>query len=106
MPSKLIKSVTEGILILGAASVLIAGADALGRTGHAIYRAISPAKVEYRDVNNDGILDEVSEAIIRERRLLPIVTPSVEKRVRYGVEVNGRRIYLPEREFNEFQTKS
>lgn len=58
--------------------------------------APQPKPLQFRDVNGDGIEDK----IIQVRVAVPfgftaIRTPELTEMVLYGVEVNGKKVYLP-----------
>ncbi|MBU2496800.1 MAG: hypothetical protein KJ767_01965 [Nanoarchaeota archaeon] len=88
------------IMFLGVSLISLA---ALG-TGVQIYSTIQASKPQqpvYRDVNNDGIEDK----IIMEKKLYPGFLFShfygLEEKTYFGFEVDGKRIYLTEEQFEE-----
>lgn len=65
--------------------------------GFGIYTNIKtshPNQPIYKDFNNDGIEDKCIQRINRER-----IFPRLEDEILYGVEINGKTIYLSQEQF-------
>ena len=83
-----------GILM---SSILIGG----GLQTYISIRALHPHSLVYRDVNNDGVDDKIIEKPVRKEGFLWMEYDSLKEKVLYGVEINGKIIYLPKDEFEQ-----
>ena len=60
----------------------------------------NPNPPVYRDVNADGVTDKVIQHKVRGQIfVLPYYT--IEEEVRYGMEINGKTLFLPEEVFEK-----
>lgn len=76
-------------------------------TGLQIYstiRASNPNPPFYRDVNGDGVKDKIVQRKVEAQGILWGRYNTLEDEVLFGVEVNGKKLYLPkEDQFEEYQ---
>ncbi len=75
--------------------VLIACATVVGGiTAYQIINPPTPNQPTYRDVNNDGVEDKIIQRRVKKSGFLGITSYSLEETVLFGVDVNGKRLYL------------
>ena len=91
MEAPLEEKIVLGFLIAAMSS----GVAVVGKT---LYNDSShypqPRPVQYRDVNKDGIEDKITERREQKGAFWPV--NYLERKVSYGVVINGRRVYLSE----------
>ena len=75
----------------------------LGLQMYTSSRAPHPNPPVYRDVNDDGIEDKVVQRKVRNKGFLWTEYNTLEDEVLFGVEVNGKKLYLPKDQFEEHQ---
>ena len=62
-----------------------------------------PKPERYVDINNDGVLDKIVSEKIERQGPFARYHLGYEDKVLYGLEVNGRKIYLPKEQFNQIK---
>lgn len=101
MKDEIINSIMIG---LGVTLVSLTGLGA----GLQIYSTIKAARSYrdtpvYRDVNGDGIDDKIIKNVVEKPGVLWSKYNSLEEDTLFGVEVNGKKLYLPKDQFKEYQ---
>ena len=85
-------------------AALVIQLGGLGYIGYALIsssiKASHPNPPVYRDVNNDGIEDKIVQRKVTKPVSL-FILDTLEEEVLFGVEVNGKRIYLSKEQFEE-----
>ena len=87
-------------LLLG--SYIVASCGLVGAYTYNIMTLLHPNPPVYRDVNGDGIDDKIIQKKVYKRMFL-ISIPTLEEECLYGVDINGKKIYLPKKEFDELR---
>ena len=60
-----------------------------------------PKPDRYIDLNNDGISDKIVSERVKKQGLLWSQFHVYEDKVLYGLEVNGKKFYLPKEQFEQ-----
>ena len=85
-------------VVLGGTLISLIFAQA-GLHIYADIRASHPRPPIYRDVNGDGVEDKIIQRRVQRPAGL-FTMPGLEDEVLYGVDIDGRKIFLPEEQFN------
>ncbi len=94
--SKWFENVVLGTLV--AAAILSAGAQV-----YSTVRASNSNPPVYRDVNGDGVEDKIVQKNVENPGLLWMNYYTLEDEVSFGVEANGKKLYLPKDQFEGYQ---
>jgi hypothetical protein len=84
-------------------TMVAAGALAIGLQTISTIGSNSPNPPVYRDVNGDGIKDKIIQKKVEKEGLLGTGYSALEEEVLFGVEINGKTLYLTKDQFEEYK---
>lgn len=96
----------EKILKTGICIVVAATLTGTGMQIYSSIKAHKPNPPVYRDVNGDGIEDKIIQREVRRSGLFWTTYPALQEEVFYGVDINGKKIYLPKEQFDEVRKEN
>ncbi|MBI2106859.1 hypothetical protein HYT57_02640 [Candidatus Woesearchaeota archaeon] len=68
-------------------------------------KSINPSSPIYRDINGDGIPDKVAQIRVKKTGFLGNFS-ALEDEVFFGIESDGKTLYLKKSEFEEYNQKT
>lgn len=94
--SKWFENAVLGTLV--ASAILSAGAQV-----YSTIRASNSNPPVYRDVNGDGVEDKIVQKNVKHPGFLLTSFYTLEDEVLFGVEANGKKLYLPKDQFEAYK---
>ncbi len=94
MSSDLVENICLGVILV---SLALGG----GLQIYSTIKASNPNPPIYRDVNGDGIKDKIVQRVVRKQGIPFIKYNDLECEVLFGVEVNGKKLYLSKDQFED-----
>ena len=82
------------------ATVILASCATIGLYIYAV-NSSRPKPPVYRDVNGDGIEDKIIQRRVYGDGLK--FFPTLEEETLFGIDINGKRVYLPKEQFGELK---